>query len=569
MPYIQSSISLLLLLWSYRIENNRWRTTDDLYSSSDDGDNDDDGVVVKKQAPNRTDTMSLLSLKSRRNVISFLIVLISVLSWVVNDPASSSSSLTDTLTSSLLSPWNRSLLLYDDDKSMPTFHEITYTDRPHVKSSLASDQWNHYLHYHHQNTTSMQPLHRHIHVIVLMHGWMGNPIALDYLEQTLQRQSNDDDVWVVHKAACNHWKTFDGIANGGKRLANEINNVLYDVISKELNQHGNNNSSEGTLLSSSSSRRTTTTVSLSIIGQSLGGLYGKYALSQIDWNIHEKFTNHENSEMNRIQPLVPAVFCTVTSPHLGVSQNTYLLLPRFLEYIGASVLQQTGLDLFRYSNVLDQLITNDAYTKPIKQFYHRRLYANVYDTDFLVPFRTSAVVTTATDSIHHSVVSTTAKEHNDPDARSRDQFVVLTLETKPNKRAASSPHNHTRTLSYDEMAQSIDELGWTKVLCDMRNALYSVPIRSSKNTDSYERKNDIPSTHYKSSDLITKFERNIDNRYYAPFGHGVMIANSMTQWYGYIMSSGKPMVDRIGYDVIEKILEAKQHNLHSKNSTKR
>lgn len=565
MSYVRSSVSFLLLLWSYRIDNIWFRPT----ANEEDYDDDDDVYIVKKQQQQQNngnnDVCSLFSFQNRRSMISFLIVIISLSSWFGTDQPSTTSSMTGS--SSLyhsIEKTNQSITssIFHNDNDEANSNNVP------TSSVIASErirQWN----YHHSTSTmneTIKPQNKNIHVIVLVHGWMGNPVALDYLEQTIQSQSNNNnDMWIVHKAACNHGKTFDGVAKGGKRLANEINDLLHNVLSKELQQQQQLNNMN----------TTTTTVSLSIIGQSLGGLYGRYALSQIDWNIHEKFNNHDNNHHHHeiVLPIIPAVFCTVTTPHLGVSQNTYIQLPRYLESIMSTVLQQTGIDLFRYSNVLDQLTINDIYTKPLIQFYHRRLYSNVHHTDFLVPFRTSAALTKTTNTIHYPIKSSTINEYDHVDViNARDQFVILTLETKQKQVSdLSSTSNKDVTLSYDEMAQSIDEFGWTKVFCDMRNALYSVPIWSKSSSKDSDTEKENKKSHYTSYELLTKFENNNNNRYYAPFGHGVMIANSMTKLYGRIMSSGKPMVDRIGYDIIEKIVEAKQYHAskNQKISTRR
>eukprot|EP00985_Skeletonema_marinoi_P027122 scaffold21752_cov66-Skeletonema_marinoi.AAC.1 len=69
---------------------------------------------------------------------------------------------------------------------------------------------------------------------------------------------------VVHSAKCNVGKTHDGIKNGGTRLANEIINFIQ---SDTLNRREEGDSDNDDDIN----------VTFSLVGNSLGGLYSRYA----------------------------------------------------------------------------------------------------------------------------------------------------------------------------------------------------------------------------------------------------------------------------------------------------
>lgn len=259
---------------------------------------------------------------------------------------------------------------------------------------------------------------RQIHLIVLVHGWMGNSKELGYLQQALEREgtSTDDPSihFVVHSAQANDGQTSDGIAAGGTRLAGEINQLIGDLED-----------------------RSSSPVSLSLVGNSLGGLYARYALKDIRWQDDR---------------LAPNVFCTTSTPHLGVSQHTFLPLPRPAEYLVATAMQPTGSDLFRFSSVLDQMTTDEAFVAPLARFRQRIAYANAYRTDFQVPTATAAFLADC-DSPHHRM----AMEHPN---------VTLAVTTEARTMPA---YSRDEPLTTAEMATRLDALGWTKVFCDVRD----------------------------------------------------------------------------------------------------
>jgi triacylglycerol esterase/lipase EstA (alpha/beta hydrolase family) len=138
---------------------------------------------------------------------------------------------------------------------------------------------------------------RQVHLVVLVHGIYGNPDEVGTIRDILAERSSASHLVLVHSALSNYEKTTDGIVEGGKRLAREVNEWLADVKSHTATQK----------------------ISLSFVGNSLGGLYCRYALALVDWT-----------------GITPAIFCTTATPHLGSgAPHTYLPIGSTLEFAAA------------------------------------------------------------------------------------------------------------------------------------------------------------------------------------------------------------------------------------------
>jgi hypothetical protein len=132
--------------------------------------------------------------------------------------------------------------------------------------------------------------------------------------------------FVVYSSTVNEGRTSDGIAAGGSRLATEVTDIIE------------------------SHRAHSKQVTLSFVGNSLGGLYSRYALSEIDLSTAEPF-----------------VFCTTATPHLGVSQHTYVPLPRWGEWVVAHSMWPTGRDLFQYTPVIHDMALDPKFKAPLQR----------------------------------------------------------------------------------------------------------------------------------------------------------------------------------------------------------
>jgi hypothetical protein len=417
-----------------------------------------------------------------------------------------------------------------------------------------------------------------IHVIILMHGWLGNPFEMDSIKESLQTaieqisttqkgeststttttSATPNQLFVVHSAICNDGKTNDGIHAGGVRLAHEINSLLRFIVQDNLPSQNNNDNNFK--------------ITLSICGNSLGGLYARRALANIQWNVVHNINNnkkhinenvgndaqhqqhHQQSSSTTsflsssvITPIIPLLFVTTATPHLGISQHTYIRLPRVFEYPIAQLLNQTGRDLFGYTSVLEDLTMQDRFIQPLQHFQQRMAYANVYGTDFSVPTPTAAFWARHSDSPHYVVVVEEDTNHynnyennnNNNDAKDMDDvtenihdhndnkdmittstpsytskrkppnMIVMTL-TTPQRPQLQQPNNNKSNPLHDkgdddddddneidnndevdpmqrrfqEWSQRLDRLGWTKVLVDMREHVPQVSVWSKLSSSS-------------------------------------------------------------------------------------
>lgn len=90
------------------------------------------------------------------------------------------------------------------------------------------------------------------------------------LSSSSSSKSRDSVDFIVHSALCNEDKTDDGIEKGGKRLVDEILALLTEVTSKKTPHRRRQRYYPNVQ-----------TITLSIVGNSLGGLYARYAVSKL------------------------------------------------------------------------------------------------------------------------------------------------------------------------------------------------------------------------------------------------------------------------------------------------
>jgi len=320
------------------------------------------------------------------------------------------------------------------------------------------------------------------HYIFLVHGWLGNDLEMAYLSKAFQsivsplkdkiedtgdslgvpdpkrvkrsasfqsqllakknQQSDGFEVGskedaartkiIVHSVKCNVGKTHDGIRNGGTRLANEMIEFIGSDVQNRLDNENDDANHH---------------VTYSLIGNSLGGLYARYAISLLPHQLHLQRAHGSDCELQ----LHPNVFCTTATPHLGVSRHTYLPIPRIAETIIGTGMGETGRDLFRLNSekdlasaaagnimnvavggvrrlsvlasrdgrgnnangdvnanvgskilsshdgeggemqcVIRNMCLQNKYLTPLRSFRQRIAYANAYGTDFQVPTETAA-----------------------------------------------------------------------------------------------------------------------------------------------------------------------------------
>ena len=236
------------------------------------------------------------------------------------------------------------------------------------------------------NTGNAPSIQQSDHCVVISHGIMGTRNDLDYLASQLEKRG----VKVLKSVANERLKSLRGLAVGGEDLASEI--VQFVKANPSLTR-------------------------LSIVGNSLGGLYARYAM-------HVLF----NATDGTLAGLKPHRLMTIATPHLGVRNWTFVE-----DMFGGSLLSKApGLDLIKKlvsktmlssgrgvfgfdgddnggKTLLYQMATEEKFLIPLRSFSNRRLYANL-QKDFVVPLGTAAF-------LHNDAVNDLRKSYGSQSGR--------------------------------------------------------------------------------------------------------------------------------------------------------
>jgi hypothetical protein len=197
------------------------------------------------------------------------------------------------------------------------------------------------------------------HLYVLVHGLGGIPDDLSFLERCILRNAGQSAL--VLKPGCNvAAKSFDGVPNGAKRVATEIALVV--------------------------AAHETTLTHISLVGNSLGGLYARYCASVL-----------YDPSTNTVAGLIPRHFLTTATPHLGVGPFGYLgFFPSAIRRLGGSLMGTTMkqlllLDTDNTSPLLQQMADpSKGFVEALGAFRTRCAYANATN-DFLVAYETASL----------------------------------------------------------------------------------------------------------------------------------------------------------------------------------
>ncbi|CAB9512195.1 Putative serine esterase (DUF676) [Seminavis robusta] len=409
-----------------------------------------------------------------------------------------------------------------------------------------------------------------IHLVILIHGWLGSPAEMTAIQAALQTQiqimaaedtpdtssdtpdtqngpiNNDiqlppDTSVLLHSVECNDGKTHDGIIMGGCRVAQEVNDIVQEILLQDGPKK----------------------ISLSFIGNSLGGLYARAALPHIQWTVN--IDNNDNQQQAETIQISPNVFCTTCTPHLGKRGLTYLPLPRFVETGIGYALQPTGQDLFGVTTVVQDLASQAKYLTPLSHFAKRIAYANAFGTDLQVPTATAGFLAD-TESPHFLAPPSSEQEQ---DEESSSPF-LLTVTTPPDDQVVqqtmeasdiAAQQDMTYYFPATSMARTLDALGWTKVFCDVRDKLVSVPIpfnrKGKDGTDDCSSEFDTHSTkQWTSHQLKNKLANRIDydQKWPIPIGHTMLIANSKSKLYAKLNRGGLEFVQHMAHDFLKDLL---------------
>ncbi|KAL8507132.1 hypothetical protein ACS0TY_017868 [Phlomoides rotata] len=163
------------------------------------------------------------------------------------------------------------------------------------------------------------------HLLVLVHGMLASPSDWTYFQAVLKRRLGCK--FLIYASSCNMYtKTFTGIEGAGKRLADEVMEVV---------------------------KKTENLKKISFLAHSLGGLFARYAIAvlytpnassnyseYLSGSSSTKFKSLSSSNRGLIAGLEAIYFITLATPHLGVRGNKQLPLllgVSFLEKLVAPI----------------------------------------------------------------------------------------------------------------------------------------------------------------------------------------------------------------------------------------
>ncbi len=208
-----------------------------------------------------------------------------------------------------------------------------------------------------ESTTLTDPMTTSLrrHVVFLVHGLGGSPDNLYPLERKILHHDGNKSV-ISHICVANTPRkaTLDGVSEGGSRIAQEILKVVGQ--NPDLNF-------------------------ISLIGNSLGGLYCRYAVMELF-----------NPETGTIAGLRPISFTTIATPHLGT--RVHSLTPRILQKLFYGVLGKSVKELYLADReegqypLLMRMAMEDDFMKPLRAFSRVRAYGS-RSGDFFVHFASS------------------------------------------------------------------------------------------------------------------------------------------------------------------------------------
>ena len=494
-----------------------------------------------------------------------------------------------------------------------------------------------------EDMKAIVPGAKNIHFCFLVHGFHGLSTDLSYFEtiikqwicvkrkkqahrqtnplQTEQRETVDNDDFViipeapndkyygdidrhklhdvvVHSALCNERKTTDGVINGGDRLITEMRQVI-DVEMKKRHPEleltiDDKPTATGDDAGLKASNKKLYNITISLVGNSMGGLYGRYAVAiLIDRHCVEevgptKTDDHERDQKQRQiassswildgkYKLRLRTFCTTASPHLGVSQHTWIRIPRIVELGIARCMGQSGRDLFRLNDLLYTMATDSIFLGPLASFRKRIAYANCYGTDFPVPVETAAFLSEKSTFPHHRSVEKCKIGKN------KGGVVVAALSTSAD--AERCHHTEEYLDELHQMSVSLDKLGWKKVFIDLRKEMLSIELpraswmrrrrlRSHSST-SYDGSSSsgIQSSNVAnlqdlnegvtiiSKDIVNAIKLTHENdsndndrlSLRMPGGHNMIVAFSRGRFATFLNKGGRPVVDALAKELAHEI----------------
>lgn len=317
------------------------------------------------------------------------------------------------------------------------------------------------------------------HLLVLVHGILASPSDWIYVEAELKKRLGRN--FLIYASSSNSFtKTFSGIDGAGKRLADEVMQVVQKRESLKR---------------------------ISFLAHSLGGLFARYAIAVLYTHGYgsrepedpasstvENSQEAGSSRRGLIAGLEPISFITLATPHLGVRGKKQLpflfgvpLLEKLALPLAPIIVGRTGSQLFLTDGKPDKpplllRMASDCedgkFISALGAFQCRIIYANV-SYDHMVGWRTSSI--------------RRESELSKPPRRSLDGYKhVVDVEYCPPvpsdgphfppeaakaKEAAQKTPSTENTVEYheimeEEIVRGLQQLGWRKVDVSFHSAFW-------------------------------------------------------------------------------------------------
>mmetsp|Transcript_3449 Transcript_3449/g.7600 ORF Transcript_3449/g.7600 Transcript_3449/m.7600 type:complete len:531 (+) Transcript_3449:1-1593(+) len=380
---------------------------------------------------------------------------------------------------------------------------------------------------------------------------------------------------VVHNSVCNEGKTHDGIIKGGERLTNEMLEVIRSEVKQQEQQpkqkeviHQEHNAEQGHI-----------DVTVSLVGNSLGGLYGRYGVAQLAEVLGNPTQISDETNETRYYYLLDGfirihlnVFCSTASPMLGCANHTYIPIPRTAEIGVAQVLGETGSDLFRVNDLVQTMATSHRFLKPLASFRKRIAYANAFGTDFPVPTATAAFLDSKSDSPHYfdedfeeneddeiagEIKRKMERQSKEKGCPASERGLIAAILYTPRLQLEENIRAKTKGDVLTAMSSSLDSLGWKKVFIDIRKeipAAVSLPTMfKSDGTKCPIRQLKSSSHVVRSCDLDRAVSTSSSYRLGLPLGHNAICAFSRGTVSTAVNSGGRPVMDSLAIDLTNNI----------------
>lgn len=120
--------------------------------------------------------------------------------------------------------------------------------------------------------------------------------------------------------------------------------------------------------------------------------------------------------------------------------------------------------------------------------------------------------------------------------------------------ATSSASDNRAHVPASTMARTLDAMGWTKIFCDVRDKLLSLPMpfQGEERSSEFIRKD-----QWTSHELKEVMANRIihDKKWPIPFGHTMLIANSKSEFYAKLNQGGLPFVQQMASDFLDDLVE--------------